>query len=173
MIWGTLCKKWMDTIFQVNVSKNRPYQQKLTSRNSSANSPDSLSERMCPKYCTCRQKMASWNSSVDFLDSLSEQMCPKYCTCQQKMASRNSSADSLDSLSEQMCPKYRTCWQKMASWNSPADPADPPEMQSSGAGHTLGSTRAGGHDDGSLHKLPEIILNRRNISKFFFVLGIF
>ena len=47
----------------------------------------------------------------------------------------------------------------MASWNSPADPPDPPdpsEMQSSGADHTLGSTRAGGQDDGSLNKFPQI-----------------
>ena len=28
-------------------------------------------------------------------------------------------------------------------------------MQSSGTGHALGSTRAGGQDDGSLHKLPQ------------------
>ena len=55
-------------------------------------------------------------------------------------------------LNHYACPK------NMASWNSPPDPvfsADPSEMQSSGAGHTLGSTRLGGQDDGSLHKLPQ------------------
>ena len=53
------------------------------------------------------------------------------------------------SRSEQMWPKYRACAQKQASQNSPADPPDPPETPSSLAGPTLGSTRAGGQDDGS------------------------
>ena len=41
---------------------------------------------------------------------------------------------------------------KTLSWDTPPDPPDPgnlPEMVSSGAGPTLGSTRAEGQDDGS------------------------
>ena len=64
----------------------------------------------------------------------------------------------MDPFSEQMLLNHNACAQNLASWNSPPDPPDPPdppEMQSSGAGHTLGSTRAGGQDDGSWHKLPQ------------------
>ena len=55
-------------------------------------------------------------------------------------------------FSEQMLLNHNACAQNIASWNSPPDPADPPdpsEMQSSGAGHNMGSTRARGQDDGS------------------------
>ena len=44
-------------------------------------------------------------------------------------------------------------------WNSSADPADPdfpPDQVSSTAARTLPSTRAGGQDDVSSNKLPQI-----------------
>ena len=62
---------------------------------------------------------------------------------------------------------YRTCAQKQASWNSPGNPgyppdpgfpADPPDPVSGAAARTLPSTRAGGQDDVSLNKLPQITL---------------
>ena len=44
------------------------------------------------------------------------------------------------------------------SWvrNSPLDPGNPPDQVSGGAVQNLPSSRAGGQDNDSLHKLPQI-----------------
>ena len=62
------------------------------------------------------------------------------------------------SLSEQMVPKYHACHQNIASRNSSVlirgirgIPGNGPNR----AGPDLCSTRSGGKDDGSLHKLPQ------------------
>ena len=58
-----------------------------------------------------------------------------------------------------MLLNHYACAQNMVSWKSSPDSPDPPdplEMVSSRADPTLGSTRAGGQDDGSQHKLPQI-----------------
>ena len=61
-----------------------------------------------------------------------------------------------------MCLKYRACAENLASRNSlpdlpdPADPADPAETGPAEQNRPY-VPRAGGQDDGSLHKLPQII----------------
>ena len=68
--------------------------------------------------------------------------------------------ENLASLSEQMWLKYHACRQKMRPRSSSAIIPGIPGVRGSGprrAGQDLGSTRAGGKDDGSLHKLPQII----------------
>ena len=44
----------------------------------------------------------------------------------------------------------------MTSRNSPSDPPDPAEVVSASVPQTLPSTRAGGQDDVSSNKLPQI-----------------
>ena len=66
----------------------------------------------------------------------SEHLALKSAACRQNMTSRGSSADSADSA---LSPGFRG--------NGPSQ-----------AGPDLGSTRAGGKDDGSLHKLPQNII---------------
>ena len=51
-----------------------------------------------------------------------------------------------------------TIWNSSADLPDPADPADPAEVVSRSAARTPPSTRAGGQDDGSLNKLPQIII---------------
>ena len=46
---------------------------------------------------------------------------------------------------------------KVYSSADPADPPDPPDQVSLSAARSLPSTRAGGQDDVSLNKLPQII----------------
>ena len=57
-----------------------------------------------------------------------------------------------------MCLKYRACAENLASRNSPADPADPPDPAETGPAEQNRPyvPRAGGQDDGSLPKLPQI-----------------
>ena len=52
----------------------------------------------------------------------------------------------------------RTSRAELGVRNSPADPPDPADQVSGGAVQNLPSSRAGGQDDGSLHKLPQISL---------------
>ena len=66
-------------------------------------------------------------------------------------------------FSEQMLLKYRACAQNLAFWNLPADAADaaePAEVVSASAARDLPSTCAGGQDDVSSNKLPQIIVWR-------------
>ncbi len=60
--------------------------------------------------------------------------------------------------SEVRVTKYGKTQLKCMIWNSSADPPDPPdpaEVVSRSAARTPPSTRAGGQDDVSLHKLPQ------------------
>ncbi len=50
--------------------------------------------------------------------------------------------------------KYRKTQQHLAFWNLPPEPA---EVVAASAAQTPPSTRAGGQDDGTLHKLPQIM----------------
>ncbi len=49
-----------------------------------------------------------------------------------------------------------TIWNSSADPGNPGNPADPAEVVSRSAARTPPSTRAGGQDDGSLNKLPQI-----------------
>ena len=65
------------------------------------------------------------------------------------------------SFSEQMWLKYRACAQKLTARNSEADPADLPDLPDPAETQHPVQNRpwvphAGGQDDGSLHKLPQI-----------------
>ena len=56
---------------------------------------------------------------------------------------------------------------KVNSWPDPADPADPPDpadQVSLSAARSLPSTRAGGQDDVSFNKLPQITREYEMIS---------
>ena len=59
-------------------------------------------------------------------------------------------------FSVQMCQNRRTLLNFWASRSSAPDPPDPPETQHAGQNRPWGS-HAGGQDDGSLHKLLQII----------------
>ena len=64
------------------------------------------------------------------------------------------------SNSEHLALKSAACQQKLTSKGSSADSPLSRGFRGNGpnrAGPGLGSTRAGGQDDGSLHKLPQII----------------
>ena len=70
-----------------------------------------------------------------------------------------------DQFPTQKCQNHCFYNCKWCSWNSnPAYPEFPefPERESSRAAPTLGSTRAGGHDDGSEHKLPQMNVSMRH-----------
>ena len=58
-------------------------------------------------------------------------------------------------LSEQMCLKYRACAENLATRNSPADQSFPAETGLAEQNRPY-VPRAGGQDDGSLPKLPQI-----------------
>ena len=57
-----------------------------------------------------------------------------------------------------MCLKYRACAENLASRNSSADPPDLPDLPETGPAEQNRPyvPRAGGQDDGSLPKLPQI-----------------
>ena len=64
--------------------------------------------------------------------------------------------------SQQMCLNHYACAQNLASGNSPPDPADPADplyLPETGPAEQNRPSipRAGGQDDGSLPKLPQII----------------
>ena len=82
--------------------------------------------------------------------------------------SRADFVEKWTSLSEQMCFKYSACAQNLASRSSSPDSADSAAIPGNGprrAVPDLGSTRAGGKDDGSLHKLPQITRYYPKLSK--------
>ena len=69
------------------------------------------------------------------------------------------------SFSEEMCQNHCSVVQKQGSWNSAADLPDPPDPADLPDPPEMGTTvqnrpwvpHAGGQDDGSLNKLPQII----------------
>ena len=71
----------------------------------------------------------------------------------QKLKSRN----FLGGLRRQSGRKWRKGVQKWRSRKSPADPVDPAKVVAASVALTLPSTRAGGQDDVSLNKLPQIM----------------
>ncbi len=58
--------------------------------------------------------------------------------------------------------KYCKNQQICTTWNSSVDPPDPPDQVSGAAARNQPSTRAGGQDDVSYFKLPQINKTQRN-----------